>query len=339
LAFSLVFGAFFAPFLAVEAFSIPSFMGREVSASIDTTGANLTSQTGLALEPNVLPSSINEKKGQEIDLNVEVSIVSENALSPTATPKKEKIKGVGGGDFEGDIEIYVVHEGDTVAIVADMFGVTPDTILSANNLPKGSKLKVGDVLLVLPFSGVEHAVAKGETLQGIASKYKVDIDDILNANDLEADAKIVIGDKLMVPGASMSTSTKPKTSTSIAKGGSTVPSVAGYFVNPVPSARKSRGVKPGHKGVDLAAPTGTTIRAAASGTVLIARNGYNGGFGNYAVIQHPNGVKTLYAHMSRLGTTPGAQVSQGDTIGYVGSTGKSTGPHLHFEVIGAKNPF
>ena len=291
------------------------------------------------LQANVGLLIVGTKKAEELDSNTQISIVSETALSPTATPKKETTKGVGGQDFEGDLEIYVVHTGDTVAIVAEMFGVSSDTILSANNMVKGDKLKVGDVLLILPYSGVEHTVAKGETLQGIANKYKIDIDDILSANDLEADAKIVIGDKLMVPGANMSTSTKPKSTSSVAKGGSTVPSVAGYFVNPVPSARKSRGVKPGHKGVDLAAPTGTTIRAAASGTVLIARNGNNGGFGNYVVIQHPNGCKTLYAHMSSLGTTAGAQVSQGNTIGYVGSTGKSTGPHLHFETIGCTNPF
>ena len=96
---------------------------------------------------------------------------------------------------------------------------------------------------------------------------------------------------------------------------------------------------PGHKGVDLAAPTGTQIHAAAAGKVLIARNGYNGGFGNYVVIQHPNGTKTLYAHMSRLGTSTGAQVEQSSVIAYVGSTGRSTGPHLHFEVLGGKNPF
>ncbi len=291
----------------------------------------------------MLPSSIKEKNSVDIDENVEISISSDNALVPNASPKEESKSSIGGGNFDGDLEIYVVHAGDTVSVVADLFGVSPDTILSANNLQKGAKLKAGDVLLVLPFSGVEHTVGKGETLQGIATKYKVDLHDILDANDIEADAKLTIGGKLMVPGASISTAAKATKSAvgKVVKGGpsSSVPSVAGYFVNPVPGSVKSRGVKPGHKGVDFAAPTGTSIRAAASGTVLIARNGYNGGFGNYVVIQHPNGVKTLYAHMSRLGTTPGAQVSQGENIGYVGNTGRSTGPHTHFEVLGSKNPF
>jgi LysM repeat protein len=267
------------------------------------------------------------------------NIVADNALMPATGPLGTS-DGVDLENFSDDISIYVVRSGDTLSQVATMFGVSVDTILSANDMQKGDKLKEGDVLLILPFSGVEHTVTKGETLQGIASKYKVDIEDILSANDLDSGTKLVIGEKLMVPGADL-LNEKPKGSTSNIAGkvASKVPSVAGYFVNPVPGAIKSRGVKPGHKGVDLAAKTGTPIRAGASGTVLIARNGYNGGFGNYVVIQHPNGVKTLYAHMSKLGTNPGAKVSQGQTIGYVGSTGHSTGPHLHFEVIGAKNPF
>lgn len=270
-------------------------------------------------------------------VNTAINIESNTALRPNTTSYSTTIGGV--EEFsEGDLEIYVVHTGDTVDIVANLFGVSPDTILSANNMVKGDKLKVGDVLLILPFSGVEHTVAKGETLKGLATKYKIDIDDILSANDLDTDSKLVIGEKLMIPGANMITETKPKPGTSVA-GSSKVPSVAGYFVNPVPGSVKSRGVKPGHKGVDFAAPTGTNIRAAAAGTVLIARNGYNGGFGNYVVIQHPNGVKTLYAHMSKIATTQGAKVDQGELIGYVGNTGRSTGPHTHFEVLGAKNPF
>ena len=91
--------------------------------------------------------------------------------------------------------------------------------------------------------------------------------------------------------------------------------------------------------MDFAAPTGTPILASASGTVSIARSGWNGGFGTYVVMSHSNGTKTLYAHMSKLNTSPGAKVSQGQVIGYLGNTGKSTGPHTHFEVIGAKNPY
>jgi murein DD-endopeptidase MepM/ murein hydrolase activator NlpD len=104
-------------------------------------------------------------------------------------------------------------------------------------------------------------------------------------------------------------------------------------------ARKSQGIH-GYNGVDLAAPTGTQVLAAASGQVLISRfGGWNGGYGNYIVIKHSNGTQTLYAHNSANYVSVGQWVSQGDVIGLVGNTGKSTGSHLHFEVRGAKNPF
>lgn len=317
------------PISSVEAGFLTSVFGDKASASEVSIGNN--SQNGLALKAIVVPPAA---QAASTSINIE----SDTALRPSTTSYSDAVGGI--EEFsDGDLDIYVVHTGDTVEIVAEMFGVSPDTILSANNMTKGEKLKVGDVLLILPFSGVEHTVAKGETLKGLATKYKVDLNDILSANDLDEDAKLVIGEKLMIPGANMLSETKPKPGTSVAGGGSKVPSVAGYFINPVPGSVKSRGVKPGHKGVDFAAPTGTNIRAAAAGTVVIARNGYNGGFGNYVVIQHPNGVKTLYGHMSKIGTTAGAKVDQGEIIGYVGNTGRSTGPHTHFEVIGAKNPF
>jgi murein DD-endopeptidase MepM/ murein hydrolase activator NlpD len=227
-----------------------------------------------------------------------------------------------------------------------MYDVSADTILSANDLPKGAKLKEGDVLLILPFSGVEHTVGKGDTLSGIAKKYDVPLDDILEANDLESGSKLSLGTKLMIPGATLSataaTAAAPKRSPSGVprfSGGGALVDATGYFVNPLPGAHRVRGISSSHRGVDLAAPTGTPIRAAAAGTVTFARTGYNGGYGGLTIISHPNGTQTLYAHQSRLGTSVGAHVEQGETIGYVGSTVHSTGPHLHIEVKGAKNPF
>ena len=115
--------------------------------------------------------------------------------------------------------------------------------------------------------------------------------------------------------------------------------IAGYFVNPLPTGRKTQGLHgPGNRGIDIGAPKGTPIYASASGAVLIAKTGWSGGYGSMVVIQHPNGTKTLYAHMSKLGIRTGATVARGETIGYVGSTGRSTGPHLHFEVFNARNP-
>jgi LysM repeat protein len=286
-----------------------------------------------------LPSNKKEAGGELPDAG-SVNILSDNALLPSTSPLGAA-GSVGGELFFEDVSVYVVRKGDTISQVAEMFEVSVDTILSANNLEKGSKLKEGDVLLILPFSGVEHTVAKGETLQGVANLYKVSLSDILLFNDMGTDSKLAIGDKLLIPGASIPTASK--TAGKQVGRGPQLPSVSaknvsGYFVNPVPADRRTRGATSRHRGVDIGAPTGTPIYASASGAVLIARNGWNGGYGNMAIIQHPNGTRTLYAHMSRLGTTTGTQISQGEILGYVGSTGRSTGPHLHFEVHGAKNP-
>ncbi|MCK5059525.1 MAG: M23 family metallopeptidase, partial [Candidatus Pacebacteria bacterium] len=116
------------------------------------------------------------------------------------------------------------------------------------------------------------------------------------------------------------------------------PNYDGYYIKPV-NGRKSQGLH-GYNAVDIAAPYGTPIVAAASGVVIISRaTGWNGGYGGYVVISHNNGTQTLYAHMSSDIVSVGDVVQQGQVIGYVGSTGRSTGPHLHIEVRGARNPF
>ncbi len=354
LTYPLLIGAVFVSLASpsnVEASFFSSILNNNQALADSAFPSSNNSQTMPLLQANVSSFQVLQKKDDKvppIDSNANINIVSKNSLMPTASPQSALGEGVGGVEFseENDIEIYVVKAGDTPQIVAEMFDISVDTIYSANDMKKGDKLSVGDVLLILPFSGVEHTVVKGDTVQSIANKYKVDLKDILSANDLDADYKLSVGERLMIPGAELSsgstTTTKPKTTTPT-KGGKTIkqslPSVSGYFKNPVPGARRTRGIKPGHRGVDLAAPIGTPIYAAAGGNVIIARMGYNGGFGNYVVIQHDNGTKTLYAHQSRLATKAGDRVSQGEVIGYVGSTGRSTGPHLHIEVLGGKNPF
>ena len=113
-----------------------------------------------------------------------------------------------------------------------------------------------------------------------------------------------------------------------------------YYSWPLAGGSITQGLH-GWNAVDIGAPSGTPIYAAAAGTVIVARSGggWNGGYGNYVVVSHPNGTQTLYAHMSRVSATVGAHVGQGETIGKVGMTGEATGPHIHFEVRGAVNPF
>jgi len=295
------------------------------------------------LEANVFSLALADKKDESV-LEGEVNILSDNALVPATSPlgvSDGTEVGIGGSPYD-QISVYVVRSGDTLSQIAKMFDISVDTVLSANDMKKGDKLQTGDVLLILPFSGIEHTVVKGQTLQSIAKLYKVDINEILISNDIELTTKLAIGDKLMIPdGVLLDSGSKPSGASSIARSTpsqGSLPNASGYFVNPVPSAKKTRGTSGTHKGVDLAAPTGTPILASAAGRVTFARNGYNGGFGNLVIISHANGTETLYAHQSSIATSVGAQVTQGQVIGYVGNTGNSRGAHLHFEVHKAKNP-
>lgn len=260
-------------------------------------------------------------------------------------------------DYEfADPTIYIVKKGDTLSSVAELFDVSVDTVRLANDIPKGKGVVVGETLIILPVSGGTHKVVKGDSILSIAKKYNADVDEILSFNDLEDSSKIKIGDELIIPGADdemMKNLSKPKTSTvtkkesaglaGIVKKKSSGVRLDGFFIRPITPGvgRLSQNIH-GNNGIDIASPIGTPIRASADGVVVVSKfregNPWFGGFGNFVVIEHSGGVKTLSAHMSAVNVSVGQSVSQGDVIGKVGNTGRSTGPHIHFEVWGAFNP-
>lgn len=212
----------------------------------------------------------------------------------------------------------------------------------ANDLKNGV-IREGQVLVILPVNGVRHIVKKGDTLASIAKSYKGEVDEIADFNNLSISSPLVVGEEILVPNGklavTLSTSVSSGSKTTSTLRGTGGPELFGYYIRPVFGGTISQGLH-GYNGVDLAAPRGTTIVASAKGVVIISRgSGWNGGYGNYVVIQHPNGTQTLYAHLSSVVAREGSEVEQGQLIGYSGSTGKSTGPHLHFEIRGAKNPF
>jgi LysM repeat protein len=248
------------------------------------------------------------------------------------------------------ISVYTVHAGDTLPGIAKMFGVSVNTIVWANNL-RGGTIHEGDQLIILPITGVQYAVQKGDTIAGVAKKFKADAGEIAQYNNLADDATLNPGDTLIIPNGEVGPTPAQIAQSAHAKAihraikngepylGGSGPDLGNYFAWPTDSHVITQGLH-GWNAVDIGAPTGSPIYAAADGTVIIARSGgWNGGYGSYVVISHPNGTQTLYAHMSRVLTTVGSQVSQGDVIGHVGTTGESTGAHLHFEIRGAVNPF
>lgn len=244
------------------------------------------------------------------------------------------------------ISVYVVRPGDTLSVIGKMFGVSVNTIIWANDLKGPNDVHPGDTLVILPVSGIERTVVKGDTLQSLAKKYGSDVNEIAQFNGLEVGAPLAVGSTLVIPGGEITAPApaprKPGVSAPVSippatGGGSAQP---GYYSNPVPGGRITQGIH-GKNGVDIALAPGAPIRAAADGTIIVARGGggWNGGYGNYVVITHGNGSQTLYSHLRSVITGPGQTVTSGQVIGYMGATGKSTGPHLHFEVRGAANPF
>ena len=255
-----------------------------------------------------------------------------------------------------EISIYTVKANDTLNSVATLFNVSVNTIVWANNL-SDRKITEGQVLTILPVSGIRHTLKKGDTLKNIALKYEADVEDIAVFNGVTVETVLVAGETLLIPDGEIKEIEKKKEQKDTKKDKDTKNNKTnkqkssiktiiknlikqdGYFVRPIRGGTRTTGLH-GNNAVDLAAPVGTQILAAASGKVIIVKTGgYNGGYGNYVVVSHSNGTQTLYAHTSQNDVSVGESVAQGQVIARVGSTGKSTGAHVHFEVRGGRNPF
>lgn len=280
--------------------------------------------------------------GESARGGVDVPVVGGTALYAEAGPAGSLSDVVVDSPQAGSISVYEVRSGDTLSSIALMFGVSVNTIRWANDIPIGAPLKVGQSLVILPVSGISHTVKKGDTISSIAKKYKGDEDEIRSFNGLSDDSTLAIGETIIVPDGEL-TATPPSARTAVPASsklrGADGPSIVGYFIAPLANYRKTQGLH-GYNGVDLASYYGAPVFAAADGDVIVARQGgYNGGYGSYVVIRHDNGTQTLYAHLSSVKVSAGVRVSQGFTIGAMGNSGRSTGPHLHFEVRGARNPF
>ena len=297
------------------------------------------------------PTNIDPQPKKE---HIDVSVVDGSTLSTEngANASNSNASGTSALDSSrpssDQISLYTVHKGDTLQQIANMFNVTPNTILWANDIKKGQPVSSGQVLVILPVTGVKYTVKKGDTLKSVAKKFKGDATDIARYNNLDDNASVNVGDEIIIPDGEMSIDVSLTSGSGIKKSGSkqytsgkggSMSDPNGYFIRPVIGGIRTQGIH-GHNGVDLASSYATPILAAASGTVVVSKvGGWNGGYGNYIVIQHSNGMQTLYGHLSASKVQVGEQVSQGDMIGNMGSTGQSTGVHLHFEVRGGVNPF
>lgn len=232
---------------------------------------------------------------------------------------------------------YVVQSGDTVSDIADKFGVTMDTIRWQNDLKSVNSIKPGQTLEILPVSGVLHKVKKGETIYSIAKKYKTEPQGIVDFpfNNFINDETfaLAIGQELVVPDGIKEEVRlwSPRSYIAQRTPDAGVVTASGQFVWPAGGTITQRYAWY-HKGLDIANRSAPGIVAADSGKIIVAGWPDRSGYGNRVMIDHGNGFVTLYAHLSRIYVSVGQTVNRGDLIGQMGTTGRSTGIHLHFEV-------
>lgn len=229
---------------------------------------------------------------------------------------------------------YIVEQGDTISNIAEKHGISSATILWANHLSAHSIIRPGEKLKILPTSGILHVVKSGETLSAIAKKYDVDADEIAKANELVSEHQLQINQALIVPGGkppvTQTRTTQLAKFNKIFSSSPVVPSGSG-FIWPTTSRRITQYYWLRHKAIDIAGPTSITIVASKAGRVEYS--GWSNGYGYNVLINHGGGIKSRYAHLRQLWVKTGQQVKQGQGLGKEGSTGHSTGPHLHFEII------
>ena len=200
-------------------------------------------------------------------------------------------------------------------------------MISVNDIGNVRQLAAGQKLRIPSYDGIIYTVKKGDSLDSIVKKNKIDLESLLDVNELTSET-LTAGQQLFLPGASLDSK-----SLKTAMGDRFIMPIAAKFRWSSPYGARIdpiAGVKSFHTGTDMACPTGTPILASMSGKVIAT--GENRVYGLYVIIDHGNGYQTLYAHMSKIIATKGMWVSQGTRIGLVGSTGYSTGPHLHFTV-------
>ncbi len=260
------------------------------------------------------------------------------------TKQAEEVQQIRGGE----IITHEVQEGETLSSIAERYNLQVSTILWENDLKENAAIKPGQEVRILPVDGVRHKVARGETIYSIAKKYKLSEDDAEQANSgaqaivdypfnvflNDESFALATGQELIIPGGIKPSAAGSSTIAAISRYEQTpsagAVSPTGQYVWPA-SGRVTQGFYPYHRAVDIANRAGGPILAADAGTVVTV--GWNaGGYGNHIVIDHGNGSRTLYAHLSVMQVQLGQTVSRGSVIGQMGNTGRSTGTHLHFEI-------
>lgn len=274
----------------------------------------------------------------------DIAMIQEAYLDKTNSP----VTDVSDSTARKHIITHIVKDDETLWDIADKYGLTTNTLKWSNGMDDSGIVIGGQELYILPMNGIYYTIQDGDTVSSLAEKYKSDVAEIEKWNDFKSEG-MTVGRKIILPGGEVPPPPKP-----------VAPVTNNYssnsYYNPSPDYSASAGgagsgtfgwptsgmaisqyfgstsFNPWHTGLDLDARSGWDIFASDGGTVTTAAWGWGGGYGNHIIIDHGNGYQTLYGHLSALDVSAGQYVSKGQRIGTMGSTGWSTGPHLHFEI-------
>lgn len=227
---------------------------------------------------------------------------------------------------------YQVKDGDTLSDISKLYNIDVGTLISYNKIKDVRRIWVGINLKIPDIDGMPYVVRNGDSLESIAGKYGIPLNDILDANNLDSEI-ISVGDRLFIPGAKISEYDYKKATGTLflypASGRLSSP--YGYRIDPFTGVRRM------HYGIDIANRTGTDIRSTMAGTVVVIAD-QPLGYGKYIVIRHDRGFQSLYGHLDAILVRKGQRISQGQKIGRMGSSGRSTGTHLHFSLYKNNSP-
>ena len=288
-----------------------------------------------------------------IDNASEAAVTEPASVAAAKTAKEAEtvsapagLNGMGGADVtpqpEMGIEVpelyytvYRIKAGDMISTLAENNHITQDTLISVNNIKQSRTIQIGQYIRIPSMAGIVYTTkTAAETPESIAEKYKVSAAKVAQVNQTELGTVFDAGTTLFVPDAELDWITRQEINGDLF----TRPLRRSYYISSRFSWRVNpfTGRRTFHNGIDMAAPQGTPIYAALGGTVIAT--GWDNVYGKYVTVAHHSGYKTLYGHMSKITVKKGAHVTTATKLGEVGSTGQSTGPHLHFTVYKNGSP-
>lgn len=315
-------------------FTVANVFVFAVKTEKDTLGLENTGSLYKEISKEEVKLSSHEELPEYTSFQSVRASVSKDSLTPTTKQfysflaKDNSLSG--DGTISIEYEDYKIKHGDNLTMVAKKIGARIDTIVSVNKLSNANVLRPGQTLKVPNRDGLLYTMKKGESIEEVVSKYEVPLNRVLSFNKIENPDSIETGRDIFLPGARYTLEER-------------IERFGQFFSLPLPISAIRRvssrfgsrrdpftGQRATHSGIDIPAPANTPVYAARGGVVTFA--GYSGGYGKLVIVRHDKGFVSYYGHLNTINVSEGTRVGVGTKVGGVGSTGRSTGNHLHFEI-------